>query len=899
MTDVRRTILLLVLCSPVALAAQVTKPITPQLDRPVEFARDVAPILRNNCVACHNATTNENDLILETAAQAIKGGSEGPAVVAGQPDASLLYKVAAGSEPSMPPLPNDVNAKALTPAELGILRQWIVEGAKAGGSGSKTITWGPINKQLKAVYSVAYDEALGTIAASRSNTIQLYDLHSRTSLGTLVDPSLGQAHQDVVQSLAFHPGGNLLASGGYRVVKLWSREDTVQKIAPKATVMAIADDGRFALAGDDHSIRIYRSPTDSTPLVRSSHTRPIVAMCFAQAGRLVSIDVSGQVHTWDTTTDGPTRTVKLSGEPTSIAWVNNRIVVGTKTGSLLTLNSDALDVAPAELKGHTAAITCLTTIKATDTLLSGSADKSVRTWNLAEAKQVQSVNSNDVVTSLAVSPDRKRFAATTGNGGVSVWLSNGRLLSTCKLDGTHTRHLESLKRNQQITDRRLGYRTAKVNAAKAEVDTQTKSLKTATDSLAKARKAQQTATEKKDAEDKKVKAAAADSRAKPADKAAKSKLDGLNKNLAKLVEAETKAVKATKAAEQDLAITSRSLERAKKTHASEVARQKLETESKVAIAAKIKGAQTNAKPLAPALSVHFDSDTCLVSLHADGTRRRWNPQSAQPRSVTHAKLTPAKVVSNPKRSISMLPDGSVVSTNTRWILQKKLGTGTFAGRVTALGFDPDGTRLAIGSGIASRTGQLQVWDIASGTLARDFVDAHSDTVLSVEFSPDGNRLLSAGADKFAKAWDVKTGSHLRSFEGHSHHVLAASWQPDMTRVATAGGDKVIKIWDAETGEQKRTITGHSKQVTGLRYSGTADTVVSCSGDRTVRAFTTSNGRTTRTFRGSKDYAHAVAVAKDQSVIVSGAEDGVVRVWEGKTGKSIVVFSPLTGDGSSR
>jgi WD40 repeat protein len=894
-----RAILLLVLCSPAGLATQVTKPIKPKLGRPVEFNRDVAPILRDNCVACHNATTNESDVILETAAQVIKGGSEGPAVVAGKPDLSLLYQVAAGGEPSMPPLPNDVNAKALTPTELGILRQWIEEGAKADAAGSKTIAWSPIHKQLKAVYSVAYDETAGTIAATRSNTIQLYDLHSQTSLDTLVDPSLKQAHQDVVQSLAFHPGGNLLASGGYRVVKLWARETTVQTIAPRASVMALADDGRFALATDNHSIQIYRSPTDKTPIVRPGHVHPIVAMCFAQAGRFASVDESGQLHIWDTKTDSPTGAVKLSGQPTGIAWVKNRIVVGTETGSLLTLNSDAVDVAPMELKGHTAAITCLTAIKDTDTLLSGSADKSVRTWNLSQAKQVQSVILTDVVTSLAVSPDRKRFAATTGNGDVSVWLSNGKLLATCKLDGTQTRHLKSLKRSQQITDRRLAYRTARVNAAKAEVDTQTKSRKTASDTLAKASKMQRTATEKKNAAARKVKAAAAGLKAKPTDKAAKSKLEGLNKNLAKLVEAEAKAVKATQAAKQDLAITSRSLERAKKTHASEVARQKLETESRIAIAARIKDAGTNVTPLAPALSVHFDSETCLTSLHADGTRRRWNPQSGQPQSVTRARLTRVRAVSNPARSISTLPDGLVVSVITRWTLQKSQGIGTIAGRVTALAFDPSGSRLAIGSGIASRTGQLQVWDIASGTLAQDFADAHSDTVLSVEFSPDGQQILSAGADKFAKVWDVESGRHLRSFEGHSHHVLAASWQPDMTRVATAGGDKVIKIWDSETGEQKRTISSHSKQVTGLRYVGTADTVVSCSGDRTVRAFTTGNGRTTRTFGGSNDYVHAVAAAKDQSIVVSGAEDGVVRVWDGRTGKSIAVFSPPTDGGSSR
>ena len=60
----------------------------------------------------------------------MKGGKRGSAIVAGKPDESLLYLVASRKKsPAMPPLPNKVEAKALTPKELGILRQWILDGA--------------------------------------------------------------------------------------------------------------------------------------------------------------------------------------------------------------------------------------------------------------------------------------------------------------------------------------------------------------------------------------------------------------------------------------------------------------------------------------------------------------------------------------------------------------------------------------------------------------------------------------------------------------------------------------------------------------------------------------------------------------------------------------------------
>ena len=124
-------------CFSTALADEL-KPIAVEeiaLGRPVEFERDVYPILEANCIACHNVTVSEGGLILESIDAILKGGGTGPAVVPEKPEESLLLTLASrGVEPVMPPMPNDRQAKELNPNQLGILRQWIIEGAKAGAA---------------------------------------------------------------------------------------------------------------------------------------------------------------------------------------------------------------------------------------------------------------------------------------------------------------------------------------------------------------------------------------------------------------------------------------------------------------------------------------------------------------------------------------------------------------------------------------------------------------------------------------------------------------------------------------------------------------------------------------------------------------------------------------------
>lgn len=107
-------------------------------DRPIDFTRDIRPILSNNCFFCHgpdakNRQGSGEGLRLDTPTgilARIEGGAA--AVVPGEPEKSaILHRIkSANPDEVMPP---KSSGKTLTPHEVALLEAWIRQGAKYAG----------------------------------------------------------------------------------------------------------------------------------------------------------------------------------------------------------------------------------------------------------------------------------------------------------------------------------------------------------------------------------------------------------------------------------------------------------------------------------------------------------------------------------------------------------------------------------------------------------------------------------------------------------------------------------------------------------------------------------------------------------------------------------------------
>src|SRR2546426_1867194 len=81
---------------------------------------------------------------------------------------------------------------------------------------------------------------------------------------------------------------------------------------------------------------------------------------------------------------------------------------------------------------------------------------------------------------------------------------------------------------------------------------------------------------------------------------------------------------------------------------------------------------------------------------------------------------------------------------------------------------------------------------------------HTAPVMSVAFSPDGKRLVSACWDQTVKVWDAVTGLETLTLKGHTSHIHSAAFSPDGNRLASAGDNGSVKMWDARPREEART-----------------------------------------------------------------------------------------------
>lgn len=296
-------------------------------DTPVDFATEVYPFLKANCLACHNSTKAKADLILETPADMIKGGETAPAVEPGNGENSFLFTTAAHiEEPTMPPKNNKSKAKNLTPEQLALLKLWIDQGAEGGAVATPAPESWSLLTGPQPILTSAITEDGRFAAVGRGQRIDLYDLRLGKLETSLRDPSiqLPTAHNDAVQSLAFSPDG-ILASGGYRSVKIWKRKGATSgepvDLPDEPTSMKTSPDSKTTAVGTKNGSIVL--VVEGKVQTAKTHSAAVHDLAFSADGKLLfSVSADKTVQRRDVSALDKATTLKLPAEALSLALIN-------------------------------------------------------------------------------------------------------------------------------------------------------------------------------------------------------------------------------------------------------------------------------------------------------------------------------------------------------------------------------------------------------------------------------------------------------------------------------------------------------------------------------------------------------------------------------------------------
>jgi WD40 repeat protein len=154
-------------------------------------------------------------------------------------------------------------------------------------------------------------------------------------------------------------------------------------------------------------------------------------------------------------------------------------------------------------------------------------------------------------------------------------------------------------------------------------------------------------------------------------------------------------------------------------------------------------------------------------------------------------------------------------------------------------FSPDGLKLFTRRYSAGQS-EATVWAADSGFAmlklgAAELGLPKGQDDLQAAFSADGERLLvihRSDRGSAAEVWSVRGGQRITSFQGHTDSVYAMAFSPDGQRVITAG-DRVAKLWDATTGRELKTIEGHLGRINCTAFSPDGQRALTGSTDKTV------------------------------------------------------------------
>lgn len=295
----------------------------------------------------------------------------------------------------------------------------------------------------------------------------------------------------------------------------------------------------------------------------------------------------------------------------------------------------------------------------------------------------------------------------------------------------------------------------------------------------------------------------------------------------------------------------------------------------------------------------------IASTSYDMTVKLWDATTGREILTIRGHKSGARGVSlshDGQRIISAGSYGTVKIWDTN-VDHEKLTLRGHKSPVVSVSVSGDGKRIvSAGHHRISNASSIKVWDAETG---REMYTLKNKAggFKCVSLSNDGKYFVSGGWDKSAKqldatvkgwpttvkVWDTSTGQQLFSLPGHIHVVESVNFSPDGKKIVSSGQDRTIRLWNLETRQQELTLAGPKANIYHASFSGDGKRIVSLSYDRTIRVWDAKTGQQLNKISGRKGHLLSAKLSSDGKRLAGGTEDGSITLWDTETGEEIFTF----------
>lgn len=195
--------------------------------------------------------------------------------------------------------------------------------------------------------------------------------------------------------------------------------------------------------------------------------------------------------------------------------------------------------------------------------------------------------------------------------------------------------------------------------------------------------------------------------------------------------------------------------------------------------------------------------------------------------------------------------------------------------MNSLVYSPDGQRIIT----TADDGKIKVWDIESGFCIVTFTE-HTSGVTACEFTKKGNVLFTSSLDGSIRAWDLIRYRNFRTFTAPTRLSWSCMAVDPSGEVVAAGSlDSFdIHIWSVQTGQLLDQLAGHEGPVSSLAFAPNGNTLVSGSWDRTARIWSIfDRTQTSEPLQLQADVLD-IAIRPDSTQFAISTLDGQLTFW---------------------